>query len=108
NQKLLDDHNIKVPTTWDEFQTAAAAMHKTDTDPYLSNFTNDQGWFFGMLLQSGAKVFKVDGTNITIDFLSPEVTRVAKLWGDMMTAGVLAPQVTYTSEWSSAVAAQTI
>ncbi len=82
-------YNITVPTTWDEFSTAAAALHKADPKVYLSNFTSDQGWFFGMLWQSGAKPFLVNGTNLTVNFTSPEALRVAKLWGDMMTAGVL-------------------
>jgi multiple sugar transport system substrate-binding protein len=103
NDAVLQKYNIAVPTTWDEFAAAAAAMHKADANVYLSNFTADQGWFFGMLWQSGAQPFKVDGQNITINFTSPEVLRVAKLWGDMMTAGVLSPIDTYTNDWNTAL-----
>jgi multiple sugar transport system substrate-binding protein len=45
----------------------------------------------------------VNGADITIDFISPEVTRVVKLWGDMMNAGVLSPVETYTSDWNTAL-----
>ena len=108
NNKVLQDNNIAVPTTWDEFATAAAALHQANPNVYLSNFTADQGWFFGMLWQSGAKPFIVNGTNITIDFTSQEVMRVAKLWGDMMTAGVLSPIDTYTDDWNTALGNGTI
>jgi multiple sugar transport system substrate-binding protein len=103
NNAVLDKYGIKVPTTWDEFATAAAALHKADAKVYLSNFTADQGWFFGMLWQSGAQPFVVNGKNITINFTSPEVMRVVKLWGDMMKAGVLSPIDTYTNDWNTAI-----
>ena len=103
NNAVLDKYGIKVPTTWDEFATAAAALHKADAKVYLSNFTADQGWFFGMLWQSGAQPFVVNGKNITINFTSPEVMRVIKLWGDMMKAGVLSPIDTYTNDWNTAL-----
>jgi multiple sugar transport system substrate-binding protein len=103
NDAVLQKYKIAVPTTWDEFAAAAAALHKADANVYLSNFTADQGWFFGMLWQSGAKPFIVNGENITINFTSPEALRVAKLWGDMMKAGVLSPVDTYTNDWNTAL-----
>lgn len=108
NQSLLDKYSIKAPTTWDEFTKAAADMHAADKNVFLSNFTADQGWFFGMLWQSGARPFTLDGTNITIDFTSPEAMRVAKLWGDLLDSGNLSPTDTYTSEWNSALASQNV
>jgi len=108
NQKLLDKDGIKAPTTWDEFTAAAAALHNKDATGYLTNFTADQGHFFGLLWQSGARPFKIDGQNITIDFTSPEVTRVAKLWGDLIKSGNLAPVDTYTPDWQTAIGNGTI
>jgi len=108
NDAILGKYNISVPTTWDEFAQAAADLHQADANVYLSNFTADQGWFFGMLWQSGARPFVVDGANIAIDFTSPEVTRVVKLWGDMMDAGVLSPIDTYTDDWNAALGNGTI
>ena len=103
NNGVLDKYNISMPTTWDEFATAAATLHQADPKVYLSNFTADQGWFFGMLWQSGAQPFIVNGKNITINFTSPEVMRVVKLWGDMIKAGVLSPIDTYTDDWNTAI-----
>lgn len=108
NDAVLQKNNIKVPTTWDEFAAAAAALHTADPKVYLSTFTADQGWFFGMLWQSGAKPFIVNGQNITINFTSPEAMRVAKLWGDMMKAGVLSPLDTYTNDWNTALGNGTV
>lgn len=108
NDAILDKYKIKVPTTWDEFTKAAADLHKADKNAYLANFTPDQGWFFGMLWQSGAQPFTVAGQNVKIDFTSPEVTRVAKLWDDLMKSGNLAPVDTYSNDWNTAIGNGTI
>ena len=108
NQDLLDASGVTAPTTWDEFKTTAAAVHAKDASKYLANFTADQGHFFGLLWQSGAKPFAVDGTNIKIDFTSPEVTRVAQLWDDLIKSGDLAPVDTYSPDWNTAIGNGTI
>jgi len=103
NTAVLDKYGITAPTTWDEFTAAAAKLHKADPNVYLSNFTADQGWFFGMLWQSGAQPFIVDGQKVAVNFTSPEVTRVAKLWGDLIKSGNLSPVDTYTNDWNTAL-----
>jgi multiple sugar transport system substrate-binding protein len=108
NQEALDTNGIAVPTTWEEFTIAAADLHTKDANLYLANFTADQGHFFGLLWQSGAQPFRVDGTTITIDFTSPEVTRVAELWDGLITSGNLAPVDTYSSDWTTALGNGTI
>lgn len=105
NQALLDEHGIAVPTTWDEVVEASAALHEADPDVYLMNLTADQGHFFGLLWQSGARPFEVDGDTIAIDFTSPEVTRVAELWQGLLDSGNLSPIQTYTNDWNAALAA---
>lgn len=108
NQELLDKEGIKAPTTWEEFTKAITDLHTKDAAAYFTNFTADQGHFFGLLWQSGAKPFIIDGENITINFTSPEVTRVAQLWGDMITSGNLAPVATFSSDWNTAIGNGTI
>jgi multiple sugar transport system substrate-binding protein len=105
NQALLDEHGIAAPTTWDEVTEASAALHEADPDAYLMNLTADQGHFFGLLWQSGARPFEVDGETISIDFTSPEVTRVAELWQGLLDSGDLSPIQTYTNDWNAALAA---
>ncbi len=108
NNAILQKYNISVPTTWDEFTTAAAALHKADASVFLSNFTSDQGWFFGMLWASGAQPFLVNGQNITINFTSSEAMRVATLWGTLIKSGDLSPIDTYTNDWNTAIGNGTI
>ena len=103
NDAILSKHGITVPTTWDEFAAAAAKLHAADKDAYLSNFTADQGWIFGILWQAGARPFAVDGNNITVNFTSPEAMKVAKFWGDLIKSGNLSPVDTYTNDWNTAL-----
>ena len=103
NDAILEKNGVTAPTTWDEFATSAATLHAADPNAYISNFTADQGWFFGILWQSGARPFIVDGENITVNFTSPEAMRVAKLWGDLIKSGNLSPVDTYTDDWNSAL-----
>lgn len=107
-QDILDQYGLTVPTTWDQFAQEAATLHKANPSIYLGNFTADPGHFFGLLWQSGAKPFVVNGTSVKIDFSSPEVTRVAKLWGDLITSGNLSPLDTYTNDWNTALGNGTI
>lgn len=108
NDALLKKNNIGVPTTWDEFAKAAADLHKADPKVYLSNFTADQGEFFGLLWQSGAKPFVVNGKNITVNFTSPEAMRVATFWGNEIKSGDLGTLDTYTDDWNAAIGNGTI
>ena len=71
NKTLLDKRGIAIPTTWDEVTTAAAKLHGADKNAFLMNFTADQGHFFGLLWESGAKPFVVNGQTVKIDFKSP-------------------------------------
>lgn len=108
NDAVLQKNNIAVPTTWDEFAKAAANLHAADANVYLSNFTADQGWFFGMLWQAGANPFIVNGTDISVDFTSDAAMKVAKYWGDLIKSGNLSAIDTYTSDWNTAIGNGTI
>lgn len=108
NDEVLSKGGVPAPTTWDEFAADVEKVHKADPNIYMSNFTADQGWFFGLLWQSGAQPFKIDGQNITINFTSPEVMRVAKLWGDLIKGGNLSPVETYTADWNTALGKGTL
>jgi multiple sugar transport system substrate-binding protein len=96
------------PKTWADFEKAVTDFHTKLPNAYFTNFTADQGWYFGLLWQAGAVPFKVDGTNITINFTSPQVTQVATAWDTMIASGGLAPVDTYSSEWQTAIGNGTI
>lgn len=78
NKKVFDKYKVKVPTTWDEYLTAARTLHKADPKAYIANDTGDAGETTSLLWQAGSRPYKVDGTNVKIDFSDsrrPEVHR---------------------------------
>ncbi len=101
---ILDKYNLPVPQTWDQFAQEAATLHQDNPSLYLANFTSDPGSFFGLLWQSGAHPFTVDGTKVNVNFTSPEALRVANLWGNLLSSGALSPLDSYTSDWNTALA----
>ncbi len=109
NKAVLAKFGISAPpATWADFQTDAAKIHTADAKSYISNFTDDQGWFFGMLWQAGAKPFVVDGANISINFTSTEALQVANFWGDLLKSGNLSSVATWSNDWNSALDKSTI
>ena len=64
NNDLLTAAGITAPTTWDEFAKDVTDYHTKVPNGYFTNMTADQGWYFGLLWQSGAKPFTVGGTNL--------------------------------------------
>ena len=68
NKEVFDKHSIAVPTTWDEYVDAARKLHAADPKVYIANDTGDAGFTTSMIWQAGGKPYKVDGTNVTIDF----------------------------------------
>jgi multiple sugar transport system substrate-binding protein len=109
NKAVLTKFGISAPpATWAEFKADAEKIHKADSKSYLSNFTDDQGWFFGMLWQAGAKPFVVNGANISINFASTEAMQVANFWGDLLSSGNLSSVATWSSDWNTALDKGTI
>ncbi len=104
NTKILDDAGVAVPATWDEVAAAGAALQEAAPDKSIMNFTSDQGHFFGLLWQSGASPFQIDGETISVDFESPEVVRVGQWWEDALGSGLVSSIDTYTSDWNTAIA----
>jgi multiple sugar transport system substrate-binding protein len=105
---IFTKYHLAVPTTWDQFAQEAVALHKANPSIYLGNFTSDPGSFFGLLWQSGAQLFSVNGTKIAVNLTSPEALRVANLWGSLLSSGALSPLDTYTTDWNTALAKGTI
>ncbi|WP_407341954.1 extracellular solute-binding protein [Pengzhenrongella phosphoraccumulans] len=105
-EDILKANNITVPKTWDEFATAATTLHAADPNVYLTNLPgNDMGQFTAMLWQAGARPFGWNGdTEVTIDVTSPEATKVAQYWQDLIQADVVSVDPDFTDTWYQGLA----
>ena len=101
---VFEKYGIEVPTTWDEFATAAEKLHTADPTMYLANFPSlDVNWA-GVLLQTGQEPFTTDGTNVTIDWNNADTQKVASYWQDLLDRDLVARVPDFTPEWNQAVA----
>ena len=98
NTSLLSKYHITPPTTWAQFATDAAALHKADPSAYLANFDPvETQWLYALMQEAGVFPFKYSGgTNVTIDFTGSAQMAFANYWQSLISAG----DINHTSDFS--------
>lgn len=88
NSKLLAKYHITPPTTWAQFATDAATLHKDDPSAYMTNFSaTDLQWVMALMDQYGAWPFKyTGGSNLTINFTGHKQMAFAAYWQKLLAA----------------------
>jgi multiple sugar transport system substrate-binding protein len=88
NSALLAKYNITPPTTWAEFATDAATLHKDDPSAYMTNFSGvDLQWIMALMAQDNAWPFTyTGGSNITINWTGPAQMAFAQYWQNLINA----------------------
>ncbi|GAA0680476.1 extracellular solute-binding protein [Streptomyces cellulosae] len=99
NKKVFDTYKIAVPTTWDEYLDAARKLHKADPKAYIANDTGDAGFTTSLLWQAGSRPYKVDGTNVKIDFGDANAKKFTDVWQKLIDEKLLAPVTSWTDDW---------
>ena len=98
---LFTKNNIPVPTTWDEY--AADAVKIRALGGYITNFSqSDVNQFAGLVWQAGGSWFSNDGTSWNVNLTSPESTKVANYWQDLISKNLVSSVPPWTSEWNNA------
>lgn len=100
-EDVLAKHNIAVPKTWDDFATAAKALHAADPSAYLTDLPgNDPGQLVSLLWQAGVKPFAWDGSKtVTINLVTDQSKKVMQYWNDLIQAGDIAVDPDFTDAW---------
>ncbi|MFI9582187.1 ABC transporter substrate-binding protein [Streptomyces sp. NPDC052236] len=104
NKKVFDKHSIKVPATWDEYVVAAEKLHKADPKVFITNDTGEAGFATSLIWQAGGRPYKVDGTNVSIDFSDAGSTTYAKTWQKLIDKKLVAPVTSWNDEWFKGLA----
>jgi multiple sugar transport system substrate-binding protein len=108
NKKVLDKYKIPVPTTWDEYLTAARNLHKADPKAYITNDTGDAGFTTSLIWQAGGHPYKVDGTKVSVGFTDPGSTKFAATWQKLISEHLLAPISSWSDQWYKGLSDGTI
>jgi len=108
NDDVFKRYNVKIPTTWDGYLDAARKLHAADPNVYITNDTGDAGFTTSMIWQAGGRPYKVDGTNVTIDFSDAGTKKFADLWQKLIDEKLLAPIPSWSDAWNKGLGEGTI
>jgi multiple sugar transport system substrate-binding protein len=88
NSALLAKYHITPPTTWADFATAAATLHKDDPSAYMTNFSAvDLQWVMALMAQDNAWPFSYSGgSSVTINWTGPKQMAFAQYWQNLLAA----------------------
>ena len=88
NTKELAKYDLTPPTTWAEFATDAAKLHKANPNAYMTNFSAiDLQWVMSLMAQDNAWPFAYSGgSNVTINWTGPKQMAFASYWQNLLAA----------------------
>jgi multiple sugar transport system substrate-binding protein len=99
---VFDQLGLKPPTTWDEYATVAAAIHRANPKQYIGNFTAvDSGWFAGLAQQAGANWWTTSGNTWTVAINDAATKKVADFWSNLIQQGVVSPEPNWSPQWNT-------
>ncbi|WP_433555530.1 ABC transporter substrate-binding protein [Pseudonocardia xinjiangensis] len=97
---LFDAAGIGVPTTWEEFRTAAEAVRATDASARITTFPlNDGGFFAGMCWQAGDPWWSIDGDAWRVDIAGEGSMHTAAYWQELISADLVRSHPHGTQDW---------
>ncbi|MEV0227031.1 extracellular solute-binding protein [Streptomyces sp. NPDC050704] len=99
NKKVFDKHKVAVPTTWDEYVDAARKLKKADPKVFIAADAGDAGLTTSLLWQAGSRPYKVDGTNVKIDFADANAKKYTDTWQKLIDEKLVAPINGWTDDW---------
>ncbi|MRX42203.1 ABC transporter substrate-binding protein [Agromyces kandeliae] len=98
---LFEQNGIDVPTTWDEYRTAAEAIR--EQGGYITNFSQtDINQFAGFVWQAGGEWFANDGDAWDVELTSDASVQVAEYWQDLIENDLVSTYPAWTDEWNNA------
>ncbi|WP_158609690.1 extracellular solute-binding protein [Cellulomonas triticagri] len=88
---LFDQFGIDVPTTWDEFATAAETVHAADPSKTLTYLaTDDASTIAAYAWQRGAQWFEIDGEAWQVGIDDDASVEAAEYWQGLLDSGAIA------------------
>lgn len=106
---IFSKYNVPVPTTWDEFATAAAQLHKADPTVYIADFPpKNLGWFNALCWQAGANWFGAQGQSWTVSINGLESKMVADYWQKLIDQRLVKTEADFTTAFYQDLASGTV
>lgn len=106
-EDIFAEYGVEVPTTWEEFATAAQALQDAGYDGYITNFpTNGNAFIHALLAQKGWTPFTYDAaspTEIGIDVDTPEAQEVLSYWEGLVDQGLVSTDEAFTADYNTSL-----
>ncbi|KUL35251.1 ABC transporter substrate-binding protein [Actinoplanes awajinensis] len=99
NKEVFDKYKIAVPTTWEEYATAAEKLHTANPKSYITSDSGDAGFTTSMIWQAGGRPYKVEGTDVTVNFDDEGTKKWTGLWQGLVDKKLLAPTPGWSDAW---------
>lgn len=101
---IFDKYNVKVPTTWDEFEQAGKELKAAGYTGYIGNYSTGGTNFHNVAAyaQNNAELYDYtsdDPTKIGIDWQSDEAKQVLEYWQRLYSEGLVSADDAYTNDW---------
>ncbi|MGX7674530.1 ABC transporter substrate-binding protein [Plantactinospora sp. DSM 117369] len=89
------------PATWDEYYEAARKIRALGGNYYIAQDTGDLFFLLSLIWQAGGRPFRVDGTNVHVDFTDEGATKAVAFWQKMLDEGLLNTKITaWSDDWN--------
>ncbi|WP_329428489.1 ABC transporter substrate-binding protein [Streptomyces sp. NBC_01268] len=101
---LFAKYQVAVPTTWDQFKSAAEKVKKADAKARIATFfPDDPTTFEAMAWQAGAQWFKAENDTWKIDTTDAATTKVASYWQGLLDADLVHKNASFSPEWTGSL-----
>jgi multiple sugar transport system substrate-binding protein len=108
NQEVFDEHDLEVPTTWDEYVDAAEKLKAADPSACITNDSGDPGFATSMIWQAGGTPFQTEGDQVTIDLQDEGTKKWTAVWNQLIEGQLACNIPGWTEEWFKALGDGTI
>jgi len=104
-QDIFDQYKVAVPTTWEEFATAAQALKDGGYTGVITDFpTNGRAYNAALFAQKGWQPFTYDTakpTDIGLDVASQGAKDVLNYWNDLVGKGLVGTEDAFTPDYNT-------
>ncbi|MFI8524372.1 ABC transporter substrate-binding protein [Promicromonospora sukumoe] len=104
---IFEEYGVEVPTTWDEFATAAQDLRDAGFEGHITDFpTNGNALNYALFAQNGWEPFQYDAakpTEVGITVDSPEAEEVLSYWKGLVDDDLVATEDAFTTDYNAAL-----
>lgn len=100
---IFDKYDVKVPTTWEEYEQAGKELKEKGFEGHIGNFpTNGTAMNVALFAQKNADVYKFDASkpeSVGVDMTQQGVKDVMSYWQRLVKEDIVTTDDCYSNDW---------